>query len=61
MAANTRNCDITIDEIVAIVKHYVKLHNRLYQESWKEEEYLAAFMDAFANKRLGRSQKRPDL
>ena len=56
MAATTRGCDITFDEIEAIVRSYIKLHNRLYQEQWNEEEYLKAFFDVFKKKRFVCSQ-----
>ena len=47
MAVNVEDSDITFDELVTIVSLYVKLHNRLYQDSWDEKEYLNLFSDHF--------------
>lgn len=61
MAANTKKSDITLDEIEAIVKYYIKLHNRLYETKWNEEEYLTTFFASFAKKRSEHLQTPSDL
>lgn len=61
MAKNTAQSDISLDEMKAIVKYYINLHNRLYEKKWLEEEYLATFLKSFAKKRLKHLQRRHDL
>ncbi|MRI59070.1 MAG: hypothetical protein C6H99_06160 [Epsilonproteobacteria bacterium] len=45
IAKNIQTSDITIDEAEQIVRLYVRLHNRLYEDRWDEKHYVKTCLE----------------